>query len=82
MSTKDKKLILSVGEQRVYDYMIEHKGITTLQANQELGETRLSARIFELKARGVRVADEWLVVHNRYHEIRRVKKYFVEGGAR
>lgn len=81
MSTKNKKLILSAGEQRVYDFMLEHNGITTYQANKELGETRLSARIFEIKAAGVKVEDEWLNVKNRYKEPRRVKKYFVKRGA-
>ena len=82
MSTKTKKLNLNVGDQRVYDFMLEHKGITTLQANRELGETRLSARIFEIKAAGVKVGDEWIRVKNRYRESCRVKKYFIVEGAR
>ena len=77
MSTKTKKLILDRTQQRVYDFMLEHGGITTLQANQVLGETRLSARIWELKHKGVCIHDEWLHVHNRYGESRRVKIYFV-----
>ena len=82
MSTKTKKLILDTTQQRVYDYMQTQGGITTLQANKELGETRLSARIFELKAKGVNVCDEWLNVKNRYGEKRRVKKYFIGRGAK
>lgn len=82
MSTKTKKLNLSIAEQRVYDFMLEHKGITTFQANRELGETRLSARIFELKAAGVKIEDEWLNVKNRYREARRVKMYYIAGGKR
>lgn len=82
MSTKTKKLNLSLSDQRVYDFMLEHNGITTYQANKELGETRLSARIFEIKAAGVKVGDEWLNVKNRYKEPRRVKKYFIQGGAK
>lgn len=78
MSTKTKKLILDRTQQRVYDYMLMNGGITTLQANKELGETRLSARIFELKEKGVRIGSEWLRVKNRYGEPRRVKEYFVE----
>ena len=58
MSTKTKKPIMSVGEQRVYDFMLEHKGITTYQANHELGETRLSARIFEINAAGVKIDEQ------------------------
>ena len=82
MSTKTKKTILSAAEQRVYDFMLEHNGITTFQANKDLGETRLSARIFELKAAGVNIADEWLHVSNRFKEPRRVKKYYISRGAR
>lgn len=82
MSTKTKKPILTIGEQRVYDFMLEHKGITTFQANKELGETRLSARIFEIKAAGVKIGDEWVHVKNRYKEPRLVKKYFIQEGSR
>ena len=82
MSTKEKKLILDRTQQRVYDFMKEHKGITTLQANKELGETRLSARIWELKHKGIQIDDEWLPVNNRFGERRRVKKYFICEGAK
>ena len=78
MSTKIKKLILDRTQQRVYDFMLKNGGITTMQANKELGETRLSARIFELKEKGVRIGSEWLNVKNRFGEPRRVKEYFVE----
>ena len=79
MSTRTKKLILDKTQQRVFDFINEHEAITTLQANQELGETRLSARIFELKAKGVNIQSEWLPVKNRYGENRRVKRYFIGG---
>lgn len=77
-----KKLILDRTQQRVYDFMQEHGSITTLQANKELGETRLSARIYELKEKGVKIEYEWLNVKNRFKETRRVKKYFIAGGAK
>jgi hypothetical protein len=77
-----KKLILDRTQQRVYDFMQEHGSITTLQANKELGETRLSARIYELKEKGVKIEYEWLNVKNRFKEARRVKKYFIAGGAK
>ena len=82
MSTKTKKLILDRTQQRVYDFMLDRGGITTMQANKELGETRLSARIFELKEKGVHICDEWLNVKNRYGEPRRIKKYFIGRGAK
>lgn len=80
MSTKKQKLILDTTQQRVYDFIKEHGNITTQQANKELGETRLSARIFELKEKGVNIQDEWLWVKNRYGEKRHVKKYFIGRG--
>ena len=80
MSTKTKKPIFDITQQRVYDYMKKNKGITTKEAIDHLGETRLSARIFELKAKGVNINYEWLWVHNRYQERRRVKRYFIARG--
>ena len=80
MSTRTKKLVLDCTQQRVYDFMREHGSITTQQANKELGETRLSARIFELKSKGVNIQDEWVQVKNRFKEPRRVKKYFIGRG--
>ena len=80
MSTKKQKLILDITQQRVYDFIKEHGGITSKEANDKLGETRLSARIFELKEKGVNIQDEWLWVKNRYGEKRHVKKYFIGRG--
>ena len=79
MSTRTKKLILDITQQRVYDFIKANGGITTLEANKKLGETRLSARIFELKEKGVNIQDEWVRVKNRYGESRRVKNYFIGG---
>ena len=41
--------------QRVFDYMVEFGSITSLQAFTDLGETRLSGAIFELKKKGVNI---------------------------
>ncbi len=79
MSTKVNKNALDRTQQRVFDFITKNGGITTLQANKELGETRLSARIFELKHKGINIKDEWIHVHNRYGESRRVKNYFIGG---
>ncbi len=72
-----QKILLSVTQQRVFDYMIDFGSITTLQAITDLGETRLSARIYELQDKGVSIGSEWEEVKNRYGEKRRVKRYFV-----
>lgn len=63
--------------QRVFDYMVEFGSITSLQAFQDLGDTRLSATIFELKKKGVNIKSEDIKVKNRYNEPRRVTKYWI-----
>lgn len=68
---------MSKALQRVFDFMVEENGITSLDAFVELGETRLSARIFELKKKGVNISSENISVKNRYGEKRSVKKYFI-----
>lgn len=80
MTTKSKTKLFDTTQQRVYDYMKENGGITSKEANDKLGETRLSARIFELKEKGVKIEYEWLWVKNRYKELRHVKKYYIGRG--
>lgn len=74
---KVKRIILNTTQQRVFDYMFDFGSITSLQAFEDLGESRLSARIFELKAKGVLIGDELIHVKNRFGETRCVKKYFI-----
>ena len=57
--------------------MTDFGSITTLQAYVDLGETRLSARIFELRDKGVNVSSDWENVKNRYGEKRHVKRYYI-----
>jgi hypothetical protein len=71
------KIKLSTKQQRVFDYMKDFGSITTLEACNDLGETRLSARIFELKDRGFDISYEWVEVLNRYKEKCRVKRYYI-----
>lgn len=68
---------LGTTQQRVFNYIVDFGSITTIQACMDLGETRLSARIFELKKKGVNISYDWQEVTNRYGEKRRVKKYFI-----
>ena len=68
---------LNTTQQRVFDYMVDFGSITSLEACMDLGETRLSARIFELKARGVPIGDDFIEVTNRYGEPRHVKRYYI-----
>lgn len=75
-----EKIKLSKAEQRIFDFMLEDGGITSIQAFVEFGETRLSARIFELIKKGVNISADWESVSNRYGEKRRVKRYYIAGG--
>lgn len=68
---------LNTTQQRVFDYIVDFGSITTLQACMDLGETRLSARIFELRKKGVNIGADFIEVSNRYGEKRHVKKYFI-----
>lgn len=74
---KSTNIKLSKKAQRVFDYMKEFGSITTLEAYNDLGETRLSARIFELKDRGFDISYKWIEVLNRYKEKCRVKQYYI-----
>ena len=72
-----EKVQLSRAEQRVFDYMADFGSITTLQSCVDLGETRLSSIIFNLRKKGVAIGGETEEVTNRYGERRRVKKYTI-----
>lgn len=72
-----EEIKLNTTQQRVFNYLVDFGSITSLQAFNDLGETRLSARIFELIKKGVNIGYDWLEVANRYGEKRRVKKYFI-----
>lgn len=49
--------------------------LTTLQAVQRFGCLRLSERVRELKARGLRIRTELVEVRNRFGERTRVARY-------
>lgn len=72
-----EEIKLTKREQRVFDYALEFNGITSLEAFVDLGETRLSGCIFQLRKKGVNISTQFIDVKNRYGEARRVKKYFI-----
>lgn len=74
-----QQIELTKSEKRIFDYMTEFGSITTLQSFVDLGESRLSARIFELKRKGIDISSERVSVSNRYGEKRSVSKYWVTG---
>lgn len=50
----------------ILDYMEQHGSITALQAVQDLGVTRLSARIWDLRNDGYKISREMQTSLNRY----------------
>ena len=66
---------------RVLAYMRSHKGITSLDAYRDLGCTRLSARIADLKEMGIAIGKIMVDRENRYGETVKVAQYFEVEGA-
>ena len=60
---------------RVIDYMKQFGSVSTLEAFKDLGVTRLSARIFEIRKRGYKVKAEPIKAKNRFGENVRYFKY-------
>ena len=51
---------------RLLDYLKQFKSITSLDAIRDLGNTRLSATIYELRKDGYNIISEDLTVKNRW----------------
>lgn len=62
---------------RVLNYMKTFGEITTFQAFQDLGCTRLSEYIRQLRLEYV-IKDEWITTTNRYNEKVQYKRYWLE----
>lgn len=63
-------------EERLLTYLKKNKeGITSLDAINKLGETRLSATIYLLRQRGLQILDTYESSQNRYGENTRFKRY-------
>lgn len=63
--------------ERVLDYMRTHNGITSMDAF-ELGITRLSARIYELRHQdGINILEENITKKNRYNETCTYSRYYL-----
>lgn len=63
-------------KKRVLQFMLDFGSITTFQAFTELGCTRLSEYIRQLRLE-MDIKDEWIVRKNRYGEEIRFKKYYI-----
>ena len=77
---KKNEIQLNTTQSRVFEYLMQFGSITSLQAFTDLGESRLSARVFELREKGIKIDSEMVEVENRFHEKRHVKRYFIAGG--
>lgn len=64
--------------QRILDYLDSHGSITQLEALSELGIMRLASRISDLRRNGYHIDSKMDVVHNRYGEKCRVKRYTIK----
>lgn len=64
-------------KQKVKQYMEEHGSITTAEAFTHLGCSRLSGRIYDLKADGVPIRKEMIPVKNRDGEKTYVAQYSI-----
>lgn len=63
--------------ERVLNYIKDFGSITTFEAFTELGCTRLSEYIRQLRI-NYHIADEWVSTTNRYGEKVQYKKYWIE----
>lgn len=65
--------------ERIVAYCKQHGSITQMEATRELGNTRLGARIWDLKHKlGYEVEDVWETGTDRFGEPTRYKRYFVK----
>lgn len=62
-------------ENKVLEYIQKFGSITKLDAFKDLGITRLSAKIYNLKKEGHDIVGETIKVTNRFGEEGHVKKY-------
>ncbi len=61
----------------VLDFMLTHRGITSLQAIKKFGATRLSGIIYRLKYEfNYHIRSEWVTVKTRFGKTH-VKKYYL-----
>lgn len=60
---------------RLIDYLMNHDGITQVEALNELGILRLASRISELKNDGYAIEKDMVTVTNRFNEKCSVARY-------
>lgn len=68
-------ITLSRSESRVYHHIKDNGSITSLEAIQLYGDTRLASTIFRIKKKGYPIKTEDIITINRYGERRKVVRY-------
>ena len=63
--------------ERIYNYMKDFGTITPFQAFSDLGVTKLSTRIGEMKRKGVVIEQDSISVMNRYGDKTEVMQYWL-----
>jgi hypothetical protein len=61
----------------IKNHLKKHKTITTMQAFNKYGVTRLASRILELRESGMKISGYMIPVKNRLGEKVKVKKYYL-----
>lgn len=62
----DKAMSKTTQTDAVYKYMKTHKGISSMQAFSKLGITRLSARIWDLRHKGIDISTSQKTAKTQY----------------
>lgn len=65
--------------ERIMEYIRRFGSISSKEAFNDLGVTRLSARIADLKDEGVEFTDEWESSKNRFGETVSYKRFRLKG---
>lgn len=65
-------------EQRTIDYLKKNKSITSMDAIMELGNTRLSATIFNLREDGWNIVTTYETGANRFGDATRYARYLLK----
>lgn len=65
-------------EIKILNYIRKHGSISQLEASDELRITRLSARVFDMKAKGIPVEGSIVENVNRDGSVTRYKRYFID----
>ena len=66
-------------EKLIANYCEREGSITALEAIYNLGITRLSARVYNLRKLGYNIVSEYEHTFNRYNEPVKYKRYYVKG---